>query len=728
MFEKISDVSHSGVNIRQNRLSKSKIVLVLAAAIVMLLIGYKWATTKLTYKEYTAFGDSGNELTTISVDTNDELRQTFDMPYDIVTSIAVRIGTFDRDNNSEWRIYLCEAESNQVVAQKRFNASLIADDSYYEIKLPKNVRVSRDHKYTLVIQAERVSEDSQLAFYVDPNSESDGNYLSYAGEIIPGQLVTKVYGGNVDYWWFKFYCCIILVLLFTLVRALRLMSEGKNPLEDKAIQALLIGIAFFLLQYSFSTGETFTDENDNIRGGLVIANGGILYKDYVTQHTPVVYYICSVFARLGAGSISQFRLSYYLLEAVIWALVYCRYSKFFGKRIALIPILEAVCISSVANAHGYQILSDGWQGLMFVILLLEFLQYYKDRALGWQRCIIISICIWGSFGAAFISAFSLVFLALIVLIIEARGWKNKKISFKPLMQRYYKFLAAIGLPFAAAAVYFKANGALWKAYEQCYVFNREVYPQYIAGQMGDKIMQPFVNGVQNFFGIIADSFNSIITATATNVTVLQLILMGTAVAVLIKRFEKKEYAESTAIFLMMIFSATRGYGFHGLAAWYIAVMVVAMNLDLIKKLLPKAGTATITLVCIVLASTYVNQVGTNLLYEPQSVSELETKVIELTSEDEDKDIFMDAFACDSIYLFYKGRKPVNPAVYILPWYMDWYEQDDIAALEEYKPRVLVYYQDRECWGLTHYNNELDKAIQKDYTRRDDQYSIWVRNE
>ena len=714
--------------------TKVWLVLIFLITFVALLVGYQKAATKLTYKEYRNLGNSEGELTGITIQSdNEELRQTFDMPYDIVTSIAIKIGTFARDNNSEWDVYLYETGTDQKVYEGHFNASLISDNDYYEIKFKKNVRVDQNQKYTIVIRSQSVDENSALAFYIDTNPGTGEYDLYHAGEKIPGQLVARIYGGDVDYWWLGMYWLIVLILFSAAIRGWYLFSKNKNVLNDKVIQTLLIGIVFFLLRCSFSVGEVFSDESDNLRGGLIIANGVILYKDYVTQHTPVVYYLCAVFALLGAKSTAQFRLSYYFVEAVVWAAAYKRYSSSFGnRRIALIPILEAICISTVVGSAGFQILSDGWQGMMFVILLLEFLKYNKERTLDWSRCIIISACAWGSFGAVFLSAYSLIFLVLIFFILEIRTWQNEKCSWKLLAGRYYKLFLSIVLPFLIAVIYFKKNGALRRAYDQCYVFNREVYPKYNDG-LGEKFIQPFINGIQNFFGIISDNFKSIVNAEATNGIILQLIIMVMAVAILIQLFNKGKRVESLAILLMMIFAATRGYGFHGLAAWYIAVMTVAMNTDMIKEMFPKMGMAATGLVGIVLFSTYVGQVGGNLLYEPSSVSELEANVVELTEADADQNIYLDAYSCDSLYLYYKNRKPVNPAVYMLPWYMDWYERDDINALEKYQPRVAVYNEDRNCWDYTHYNNEFDRVIKAEYTRLGDadsgwKYSVWVRNE
>lgn len=701
-------------------------------AIITIGFGYYTSTRRLTYKEYTSLGKEDDIWETVTISSvDDELSQTIVMPYDIMSSIALKIGTYAKDNNSEWQISIVEDDSDQKIYVDNFNASLITDNSYYEIKFDKNIKVKKGEKYTITISPQKVNENSQLAFYIDTISENHGT-LHHGKEKIEGQIAARIFGGDVDYWWFGFYCLITLIVLLLAFRMICVFQKGDKVIEDKAVQTLVIGLVFFILRYSFSISGAFTDEVDNMRGGIVISQGGILYKDYIVQHTPVVYYLCAIFAALGADSISQFRLSYYLLEAVIWAFVYFRYAQSFGrKKVALIPVLEAIGISSVIN-QGYQILSDGWQGLMFTVLMLEFLQYYKDRTLNWTRCIIISICIWGSFGATFVSAYALVVLVLVVLIIEIKEWRNIPVSFKAIICRYYKLFLSIVVPFMCAVVYFKANGALERAYDQCYAFNREVYPKYTGGY-GDKLSQPFINGIQNFFSIFASNFNSIITATATNTAILQLVLMAAAVAILIRMLEKKKYGEGLTLLLMTVFSATRGYDFHGLAAWYLIIMIVAMYSDLLREMMPRLNKSVIGLVSIVLLSNYIVAVGNNLLYEQSSISELEAKVIELTEDDEDKGIFLDAYSYDSLYFSYKGRNTVNPAVYMLPWYMDWYETDNMIALTENMPRIIIYNEDRNCWGYTHYNSELHKIIEENYTRLGDsdsdwKYSVWTRND
>lgn len=707
---------------------KHKYIFAIIVLIVIYIFGLKYSCTRLTYLEYTTINEKND--TYIVLDKNEnELKQEFIMSYDILDSISVQVGTFQRDNNSRW-IFSILNSSGKTLYTDTFNASRLEDNKYYRHKINKKLNVIKGDKYYFSIKAKDVSNLSKLAFCVSSKNNIEDTILIHNGNIVDNTLCFKIYGGNRDYWWHGLVTFIFLYFFVIICRFYFDEKKNKDLQNDKILQGLILGVFSFLLLCSFATGGSFTDENDNIRGGMVIANGGVLYKNYITQHTPVVYYLCSIFALLGAGSTEQFRLSYYIFESIVWIFLYIRHKDYFGKKkMILLPLMESICVPSVISPQGHQVLSDGFEGLMFIILMLEFLRYYKDFRLNWDRSILISICIWGSFGAAFISAYALVFLTLIFVGLEITNLIKSNISMNKIINRYYKLVIAITVPFISAIVYFKTNHALRLAFEQFYTFNREVYPKYMSG-LGEKIVQPFVNGVQSFFNIIANNFNLIITASATNVIILQFAIIILAVGIIIKLLEQKEFIEALSLGLMMMFSATRGYGFHGLAAWYLAILIIVIYIDLLEAKFKKIGKPFLGIFAIVLSSTYFIAVGNNFLYEQESISELESRIIDMTEKDESKDIFLDAYCCDSLYLFYKDRKPVNPAVYMLPWYMDWYEKIDVDALLEKQPHIVVYNEDRATWEITHYTYIFDNELKIHYTRLGDEgwkYSVWVKN-
>lgn len=702
--------------------------------IIGIYLPFYKSMTKLTYVEITEYNTKA--LTYIELnEPGQELVQDFVAPYDILHGISIQIGTFARDNNSMWQFEIREKNTGEVIYQDDFNASLIVDSAYELMKFERRIKVDKGNQYQFVIRAIDVKKLSSLAFYTSETSVIANSDLTHDGKVIDADMCFKVYGGDYDVWWTSYLLLLFLLVAFYFARLYYLLAREGDCKADSVLQAMTVGIIAFLLMFTFSHTVHFSDESDNMFGGMVIAKGGVLYKDYVTQHTPVTYYLCSIFALLGAGSVEQFRLSYYLLVAVLWGLLYLRHYEYFGiKNMMLLPVLEVIGVYSVVWPYGAQILSDGIQGFLAVVLLLEFVRYYKDRELGWKRSIIVSAAVWGSFGAAFISVYALVWVVLIVLILETIYCINRKYYWKKIVNRYSIFLISMSVPLLAAVVYFKFNNSLGRAFHQFYTFNREVYPKYkyIEG-LGENIVQPFVNGIQNFFGIIADNFNAIITATASNIIVLQFLIMVSAVVVLVLLFTRKKYVESFSVFFVMCFSATRGYGFHGMAAWYVAIMIIAVHIDIYIGYLSKFGKPLLGIMSIIFLNTYVSLVCSNLLFEQISVSDMESTVISMTEEDSDKSIYLDAWTSSSLYYFYKGRYPVNCAVFMLPWYMDWYESDNIAALNVEKPRIVIYNEEANVWGYSYYSLAFSEELKKNYTRLSEnpdggwQYSVWTRN-
>ena len=712
-------------------MKKSKAVYIVGVILLLsvFFVGWMWSRTKLTYLEYKTMNEASDIY--LEIDENEEsISQQFIMPYDIMNGISLKIGAYARNNNSRWLLEVSELNTGKEVCSKEFNASCVKDCAFNYFEFDRNVRVKKGQVYTITIKALDVQRDTCLAFFASASSVLEEECY-YNNAQVDNDLCLMVYGGDSDPWWLGLICVIAMFFLLVLCRCWLQFRQGKELKDDVVLQAFLVAGATFLLLCSFAVSGVFTDEFDNIRGGLIIADGGVLYRDYVTQHTPVTYYLCAVFAWLGAGSIEQFRLSFYITIALFWGILYARHVGFYGvKKMAALPVLEAICISSVVGSQGHMVLSDSVQGIFFVAILLEYIRYLSDKSLDWKRCIVLSMAVWGSFGAAFVSAFSLIFLVLAFLVVEVLYWKTEKVSFKGLLKRYYKLVISLVVPLLVAIAYLKWNRALWDAYEQAYLFNRKVYPYYLGG-LGDAMIQPFINGVQNFFSIIAGNFNAIVTATATNVVLLQLVIMVLAVVLCVKLMEKKRMMEALGILPVLIFAATRGYGFHGLAAWYVAVFIIVIYSDLIPHLLPRMGKPMVAVLCIILFATYVVAIGDNILTEQESVTVLENQVVALTEGDEDKGIFMDAYSGESIYLYYKGRKPVNEAVYMLPWYMDWYEKKDIIALREKRPKLVIFNEDRECWGYSHYTYAFEEELRQAYTRLGDsdwQYSIWIRNE
>ena len=690
------------MNMISRKMNGKNAVLLTAWFCFTILIAF-FSFHRLTFLEFITTGhDNG---TYIVVAQKGECHIVdFDAPYDFISGVSFRIGTFARDNNSTWGATVLEKESEKVVCKRIFEASAIADNQWHFIDFGKNVKIDRTKQYQVKIEAKKVSVDTALAFYTENN--------------IP---CVRIHGGNIDFWWlgFSFFCSLF--ALIALLRSFWLKNAGFSCFDDKIFVGMMIACAVFGLMFFFKNTTSFTDEQDNINGGLLIANGRVLYRDYVTQHTPFAYYLCSVFALLGAKSVEQFRLSYYVLEGILFCLLYIRHSESIGRiKMILLPIVEIIVVNIVVPC-GAMILSDSIQGLCFIALLLEFFGYCRDGKIDWIRSVIVSACVWFSFGSAFVSAYSLVFVFCAVMIMEIKAFGKNVISLKGMLVRFSRILIALLIPLVVAIVYFLINHAFVEAIKQFYVFNRRVYTIY--QPYGSNLWHPIFYAIKNFGNEMSNNLN---TAASNNVlpSLLKLLVLSGSLALSLKRFLlTRKIAENLIPFVVMVISASRGYyDFHGIAAWNIAVLIIVLygSEDCLK--IPRKYIPVSVLVLFLLCSPFFSAVCDGGLRKQQQISDFESMVIETTQDGEG--IFLDGWCCEPNYFLAKNRLPVNKTLYMLPWYMDWYESDTISELKNKRPRYAIFNENMECWGRRNFTRGVYEALKHDYIKKSPNF--WER--
>lgn len=543
---------------------------------------------KLTYLEYSDITPTQHSMNYVTVNNSREvLLQEFVMPYDIVHGMAIQIGTFGRDNNSEWDAAIINPETKEIYGSKHFSGSQIADNSYRFIEFDRNIRLTRNTRYQIRISARRVNSDTLLAFYVSKRA-NEGLSLTIGNINYDGTLCVKIYGGDSDDWWMGFVLAVSIIFWGLIVRIVFICETRKiHWIHDPVVKGYIVGIVSFLLLFSFCNYRQFLDETDNMLGGWVIAHGGVLHRDYVTQHPPFAYYLCGVFALLGAKSVEQFRLLFYLLMSAIWGLLYIRHEKQFGKKMFFLPILECTVINSMSfhpSQHaGCMVLSDGIQAICFIALLLEFLKFRRDHNLNWGRAFIVSVCVWASVGSAFLSVYALAWVALAFFVVELKKCTGENFCSSQFFYRYGKLLTAFVFPPLLAIAYFSLNNSLSRAFEQFYTFNREVYCHYSG--LGKNIIEPFILSFRSVFDVLKDNINETINARASTTIVVQLLVLLVTLPVLyFGLLRKKQYLNFAVFCGVLFFLGVRGNrNYHFLAAWCMAVMIITLFYDQLFK-------------------------------------------------------------------------------------------------------------------------------------------------
>ncbi len=719
-------------SINKNRIIRYIPAIVLAVVVMLLILvmGINNSRTRLTYREYQHYIDA-NEISVVISSPEEVLEQDFEMPYEVINGVSIRIGTFGRDNNSDWNIEIVEKETGNVVYSKLFDASLLADNFLQTFEFDENVSVTKGDMYTLRISSANVQPGSQMQFWC-----ADGYYFGegatrFNGNVCPYSLSMSVWGGEKDNWWLGFFLLEWFVLLGVIVRCFYVQYRGKKCFSDPVTIALVLGVVLFFLRSLLVGVPYFFDESDNFAAAMTIIKGGVIYRDYYTQHTPVLYYLCSLFALLGANSIEQFRLSYYFFESAIWALIFLRNYKNIGiKKMLLLPIVEVIAIPVIIAGYGSQVLSDSLQGLCFSALILEFIAYIKDRKINWGRSIIVSICIWGSLGAAFVSAFSLVWVVLGVLVVEIIDAVKNKTLWLATVKRLSKVIVSVIVPPVIAVLYFKINGCLSLVYNQAYLFNRDVYPIYNAGY-GSNMFSPFFYAIRYYFLQVSSDINLVLQAGADTITLLRLCLLIASVGISVVLLLKKKKAEILVPLFMMICAASRGYGFHGIAAWYIAVLLVVIYLNQCFSSFGVYKKTAVVLVSLILLGNFVVEAVDSVDKQQVPIDSLSDTIVRMTTEGEE--IFFDESVVDPMYVFYKGRGVVNRVPYMLPWNMDEFEQECIDDLLGNAPNIVVYNEQGSSWGVAYGSNRFVDTLKENYTRISDDpnvgwpYLIWVRN-
>lgn len=713
-------------------MKKTKFIFFSIAFIYITAFAVLSVWNKLTYLEYSDINQSPDSAIVIA-SNQQALIQDFVMPFDFIQSLSVRIGTFGRNNNSEWRVELFSPDTHRIYYSGHFNATR-APEGYYNVAFGKNIRLTKNARYQVRISANSVNSDNALAFYVSKGVR-DNLSLSFGGKSYDGTLCIRIFGGDVDYWWAGFVI-FLSVIAFLLVLRIRYITETMKIkwYQDIYVQGSIVGIISFLLLFTFYNADKYIDESDNLIGAMVIAHGGVLYRDYMTSHPPFVYYLCSIFALFGAKSVAQFRLLYYFVESIIWGMLYIRHKPQFGRKMMLLPLLECVITNSMlfnnyAPQAGCLILSDGVQSLCFVALLLELFKFWNDRTLKWDRAVIVSACIWASMGSAFLSAYVLIWIVLAFLVLEFKYWNEKEISLRGCFNRYGKLLIAVSVPLILAVIYFSLNHSLGTTVEQFYSFNREINSIY-SGGMGNNIAGPFISAVQTFFRFITNFLNAIITGHATTTIVLHSFLLVTSVSIFVCMLRERQYLKPFVLFTVICFAGVRGFDFfHSLAAWYVAVMVIVLFYDELFSYLPKICVPILTVIFVYCTSIFVQAVCTNLVRTQESISELDHYII-LNTEDGEKLVVDSGGASgssDNLYILYKNRHTVNSVKYMFPGYMDWYEDRTVDELLKNRPRHVVY-------GYNDFANRFYRILNERYKRisynQGDgwKYFIWEINE
>lgn len=513
-------------------------------------------------------------------------------------------------------------------------------------------------------------------------------------------------------------------------------DNGMNSKESvknhtKLRQSLVLTLVLFVMLTVYWRELHFvTDEGDVFELGKAIAWGQLLYRDVLSQHMPFMYYISAVLFLLGADSYVKMRLAFYLLMAAAWGGMYYRYSDRFGKKqMVLYPVLYTVMLSHIYLGHS--ILSEQMQGIGYVLLLLELLQFAQTRRITVGTGITVSIAVLLTFGTAFVSAFAVAFVLCTVMGMEIVEHIRQKTGFRKaicaIFRKYWLLFVIVLAPMAAIAGFYLATGTWDDFIGWSYRINREVYPKYNSGGYGGNIISGIYHGLPELLRYLTKP-----ELTVSGVACLMLLFLAILFFLLLWRKHRDPVLE-LGVFAFLVGTATRGvFEFHGLGAVAVLCMMASVSLcELLPKLRESNWRATALIVCgLVFVSSYVELVpglARISLGKDQPVGSLNWAVETLTQKGER--IGNATLHVDVLFEAHTLTVPMGAST---PWTWEWQGLENLAAIAPNPPRVFLYNEANDVWGsvVADYAPELDAFLKENYTAfpEYDLRELYVRND
>ena len=496
---------------------------------------------------------------------------------------------------------------------------------------------------------------------------------------------------------------------------------GKN---DIIAMGLMLLALLILMQYR--TYRPFLDESDNFLGGKILSRGGVIYKDYISQHMPGMYYIVGIIVKLGFTEIQEIRTCFYLLIFLSWIVMYFRYKNIFS--LWIIPTFVFMYLSMFSISKGHTLLAEQIEIIAFMVIMCELFLFFKTKKLKLSSTIFISISTWLAIVCAMTAVWTIFFMALIFIIIYIEQLKSSE-NKKNIMNEIIRTSVIIAIPFIIWMVYLLKTNSVEEWFYQAYKFNQEVYGKYV------NFSGIFKTVIAPFFGygsMIWKAIQQLTVSLYSSVIILVYVVVNILFCI---EMSRKGKIYGILMFVTIIAMGNRSFGIWSSDENMHATPYLAMTGFMLAYLLfevwnvRKVTIIMLTFLMVVPITSALNEVSeynNNIKYVETSDT---AKYINALTKKNEK-IFLVGFNEYNDYNAY-NRMPATRLVHIHPWFMEEFQQDVINDLEKNKTRVIVNAEDMDIWGYKYvdYAASLRNYILQNYTQiGKSEANVWVRND
>ena len=517
----------------------------------------------------------------------------------------------------------------------------------------------------------------------------------------------------------------------------------KKLLRSKIFILLGLFSLYFVLLCAFRHRTIFGDEIDNFIGGISVVSGGDIYKGFISQHMPILYYVSAFFRLLGASSVIDFRVSFYILLSLIWVVMYFNYSEKFGRfTMAIYPIFYILMMEAVHGFYSTAILSEQFQAQGMVVLLLEFTMFYKTKEINMKNIVAISLAILFSFGTAFVSVFAILVIAAGVGLIEIReqikGKHNFLVIVKNIFFKYWKLIFFVALPFVILFAWYLFSENLQNAYKGIITLNTDVYVKYNGG-FGTSIISTVFGAVDGYFLNINSAFVNMVNDPLSSLRILFFVFIN---LMFVMRVFKKDRIAAICIIPFIFMCGIRGYtGFHSLPYWGVTVIMGTIIFeDLIVKFKEKKIEITFgkaiaaSLILFMLITPYFAQFSyfkpTRQDFFPKIEEGTRAYYIDKITSENDK---IQIFTLETYIYLDANRLPATIASEggACPWAYEVYGKQILDGLKDSNPKVIVFNEENEVWGYIYkdFAPEIVAYVKENYSQFAESgiSTLYVRN-
>ena len=524
----------------------------------------------------------------------------------------------------------------------------------------------------------------------------------------------------------------LLAKMLTISRP-RILTEGfwtdKKVNRTKYICALCVFLLCFVMLMACVNDFFFdSDEGEIYSKALAITHGQLLYRDFSSQHMPLMYYIAAMFNLFGASTVAQFRICFYVLFSLLWAMnVIWYWDK--TNRIALIlpPLLYILQVKFIYL--GTAVLSEHAQATGMAILFFELVSFYEHNKLDWGNYARISLAVFLSFGSAFTSIFPIFFLALTVLALEIKYYVRqdeigKRAWRRGILRKYLLLVLVVFIPFIVLFIYYGITKSIEGFYYWAYKFNVTIYANY--QPTGGSRIKALFNGFQylleplkTIFGDKGEKMRAILT-------------LGSLGSLFLVGILSKSVILPVGLLLMVNGCETRGSidSFHSMHAVMLQGCILSYALGLLTARIRQFWLRYIAWALMIVAVLFPYRKNLlelkNICVTGDAAKSIGGYYVDLLTEEGER--IVNSTLLESLYIQSK-TVPASIVTGGVKWMWDGAGEEAMEELRANPPRVCVLDRDYAVWGypIQDYASDLISFIDENYVPLSDffQSNIYV---